>query len=382
MEQDNINLPIEQQFDEVIGIILQHKSHAARMVNEELLLTAWHVGKYVSAKLKSEVWGSKVVTQLSEYIRSKRPDIKGFSRRNIYNMVMFYDEYSSDNFIATVEHYLSHEFVQSKTAQIESAAYREHYGIIVQSETAQSGREIIPLMPKVLGFTTLTNHLEILSRCKSNEERLFYVLYSNKEHLATRELKRCISNQTFSTLLGSKKSMSKGMLKTYPKAPAMFKDTLFVDFLNLPQRHSESKLKNELIEHMKQFILELGKDFIFMDQEYRLEVGASTYKADLLFFHRGIQALVAVELKKNKFDPRDLGQLEFYLEALDRDVKRSNENPSVGIILCPEADRVVVEYAMSRSMSPTMISEYKRILIPQERLQQQLNEFCNMFLDK
>ncbi len=382
MEQDNINLPIEQQFDEVIGIILQHKNHAARMVNEELLLTAWHVGKYVSAKLKSEVWGSKVVTQLSEYIRSKRPDIKGFSRRNIYNMVMFYDEYSSDNFIATVEHYLSHEFVQSKTAQIESAAYREHYGIIVQSETAQSGREIIPLMPKVLGFTTLTNHLEILSRCKSNEERLFYVLYSNKEHLATRELKRCISNQTFSTLLGSKKSMSKGMLKTYPKAPAMFKDTLFVDFLNLPQRHSESKLKNELIEHMKQFILELGKDFIFMDQEYRLEVGASTYKADLLFFHRGIQALVAVELKKNKFDPRDLGQLEFYLEALDRDVKRSNENPSVGIILCPEADRVVVEYAMSRSMSPTMISEYKRILIPQERLQQQLNEFCNMFLDK
>lgn len=242
MEQDNINLPVEQQFDEVIGIILQHKSRAARMVNEELLLTAWHVGKYVSAKLKSEVWGSKVVTQLSEYIRSKRPDIKGFSRRNIYNMVMFYDEYSSDNFIATVEHYLSHEFVQSKTAQIESAAYREHHDIIVQSEPAQSGREIITLMPKVLGFTTLTNHLEILSRCKSNEERLFYVLYSNKEHLATRELKRCISNQTFSTLLGSKKSMSKGMLKTYPKAPAMFKDTLFVDFLNLPQKHSESKL--------------------------------------------------------------------------------------------------------------------------------------------
>ncbi len=382
MEPDNINLPVEQQFDEVIGIILQHKSRAARMVNEELLLTAWHVGKYISAKLKSEVWGSKVVTQLSEYIRSKRPDIKGFSRRNIYNMVMFYDEYSSDNFIATVEHYLSHEFVQSKTAQIESAASTEQHGIIVQSKTAQSERETIPLMPKVLGFTTLTNHLEILSRCKRNEERLFYVLYSNKEHLATRELKRCISNQTFSTLLGSKKSMSKGMLKTYPKAPAMFKDTLFVDFLNLPQRHSESKLKNELIEHMKQFILELGKDFIFMDQEYRLEVGASTYKADLLFFHRGIQALVAVELKKNKFDPRDLGQLEFYLEALDRDVKRSNENPSVGIILCPEADRVVVEYAMSRSMSPTMISEYKRILIPQERLQQQLNEFCNVFLDK
>lgn len=382
MEQTKTSLPIERQFDEVLEIILLHKSRAARMVNKELLQTAWHVGKYVSTKLKSEVWGSKVVTQLSEYIRSNRPDIKGFSRRNIYNMVMFYDEYSSDNFIAIVGHYLNQDFVQPKTAQIESTASTEFHALIVQSKTAQLESGVLPLMPKVLELTTLTNHIEILCRCKSNEERLFYILYTNKEHLVTRELKRCISNQTFSTLLGGKKSMSKGMLDTYPKAPAMFKDTLFVDFLNLPKRHSESKLKNELIEHMKQFILELGKDFIFMDQEYRLEVGASTYKADLLFFHRGIQALVAVELKKNKFDPRDLGQLEFYLEALDRDVKRSNENPSVGIILCPEADRVVVEYAMSRSMSPTMVAEYKRILIPQERLQQQLNDFCNLFLDK
>ena len=176
--------------------------------------------------------------------------------------------------------------------------------------------------------------------------------------------------------------MSKGMLGAYPNASVIFKDTLFVDFLDLPKNYGESKLKKGLVEHMKQFILELGKDFIFMDQEYKLNVGASTYKADLLFYHRGLQALVAVELKKTKFHPRDLGQLEFYLEALDRDVKRSNENPSIGIILCPEADHVVVEYAMSRSMSPTMIAEYKRILIPQERMQQQLNEFCDLFLNK
>ena len=176
--------------------------------------------------------------------------------------------------------------------------------------------------------------------------------------------------------------MSKGLLQTYPNAPVVFKDTLFVDFLGLPQKHSETKLKKGLIEHMKQFILELGKDFIFMDQEYNLNVGASTFKADLLFFHRGLQALVAVELKKTKFHPRDLGQLEFYIEALDRDVKRSNENPSIGILLCPDADKMVVEYAMSRSMSPTLITEYKRILIPQERMQEQLNEYCNLFLEE
>ncbi|WP_455967273.1 PDDEXK nuclease domain-containing protein [Bacteroides fluxus] len=382
MENNKIIISMEQQFGEVIDIILQHKGRASRAVNNELLLTAWHVGGYVSAKLKSEEWGSKVVTQLSEYIRSQRPDIKGYSRRSIYNMVMFYDEYSSETFNATVEKYLNSEFVQPRTAQIEISQPTQETTIIVQPETAQIIQFPSIQMPKILELTTLTNHIEILSRCKSTEERMFYILYANKEHLIKRELQRCISNQTYTALLSSKDNMSKGLLNAYPNAQMMFKDTLFIDFLNLPKKHSEAKLRNGLVEHMKQFMLELGKDFIFMDQEYRLNIGASTFKADLLFFHRGLQALVAVELKKTKFHPRDLGQLEFYLEALDRDVKRSNENPSIGIILCPEADKVVVEYAMSRSMSPTMIAEYKRILIPQERMQQQLNEFCNLFLDK
>ena len=284
-----------------------------------MLLTAWSVGSYVSGKLKSEEWGSKVVTQLSEYIRSHRPDLKGYSRSSIYNMVMFYDEYSSEAFRNTVQQFFSNGIVQPKTGQFMS----------------------------LLNLTTLTNHVEILCRCRSQEERLFYILYAHKEHLVKRELQRCISNQTYATLLGNKSNMSKGMLEAYPDAPIMFKDTLFVDFLGLPKKHSETKLRNGLIEHMKQFILELGKDFIFMDQEYRLNVGASTYKADLLFFHRGLQALVAVELKKTKFHPKDLGQLE---------------------------------YAMNRCMSPTMIAEYKRILIPQERMQEQLREFCNFFM--
>lgn len=384
MENNKVATSMEQQFGEVIDIILQHKSRASRVVNEELLLTAWLVGGYVSAKLKSEEWGSKIVSQLSEYIRSQRPDIKGYSRRNIYNMVMFYDEYSSETFIGTVEKYLNAEFVQALPVQIEMPPIfpSQETTAIVQSVPAQIVQSKTGQMPKILELITLTNHIEILCRCKSNEERLFYILYANKEHLASRELQRCISNQTYTTLLSSKDNMSKELLEAYPNAPVMFKDTLFVDFLNLPKKHSESRLRNGLVEHMKQFILELGKDFIFMDEEYCLNIGASTFKADLLFFHRGLQALVAVELKKTKFHPRDLGQLEFYLEALDRDVKSSNENPSIGIILCPDADRVVVEYAMSRSMSPTMIAEYKRILIPQERMQQQLNEFCNLFLDK
>ena len=315
MKNHNIVISMDQQFGEIVDIILRHKSNASRAVNEELLLTAWHVGEYVSTKLRSEEWGSKVVSQLSEYIRSKHPDIKGYSKRSIYNMVMFYDEYSSETFTATIRKYLNTEFVQPKIAQIEAIDPKHDIPVIVQPKTAQIVQPTIGQMPKILELTTLTNHIEILCRCKSNEERLFYIIYANKEHLVKRELQRCISNQTYAGLLGNKDNMSKGLLETYPNAPVMFKDTLFVDFLNLPKKHSESKLRNGLVEHMKQFILELGKDFLFMDQEYRLNIGASTFKADLLFFHRGLQALVAVELKKTKFHPRDLGQLEFYLEA-------------------------------------------------------------------
>ncbi len=380
MDKSNTIIQQEQQFAEVVDIITQHRSKASRTVNEETLLTAWEIGKYVSTKLKSEEWGSKVVTLLSEYIRSQRPDIKGYSRSSIYNMVMFFEEYSSEAFTATVEKFLNLEFVQPLVAQIEqNTTAKKENTAIVPTTTTQIVQTTSGQMPNILTLTTLSNHTEILCRCKRQEERLFYILYANKEHLKYKEIQRCITNNTYSSLLGSKSNMSKGLLEQYPNAPIMFKDTLFLDFLGLPKKHSESKLKNSLIEHMKQFILELGKDFIFMDQEYPLTVGASTYKADLLFFHRGLQALVAVELKKTKFHPRDLGQLEFYLEALDRDVKRSNENPSICIILCPESDKIVVEYAMSRSLSPTMIAEYKRILIPQERMQEQLNEFCQFF---
>ncbi len=356
----------EQQFESVVSIIQHHRSRATQAINSEALLTAWHVGAYVSHKLKTEEWGGKVVSQLSQYIRAKHPDLKGYSRRSIYNMVMFYQEYSSARFADVVATYLPNQFVQSVIAQLDEG--RNAPTEFVQSLTGQ--------FTKILNFTTLTNHIIILNMCKDMERRLFYILYAHRENLKSRELQRIISSQAFESFMGNRGSLSKGMLETYPTAPYIFKDTLFVDFLGLPKKHSEARLKRGLIEHMKEFVLELGKDFLFMDQEYTLQVGGSTFKADLLFFHRGLQALVAVELKRTKFHPRDLGQLEFYLEALDRDVKRTNENPSIGIILCPEADHMVVEYAMSRSMSPAMVAEYKRVLMPQERMLEQLREYC------
>jgi hypothetical protein len=159
-----VNNAIKQQFNEIVSIIQQHKSRASKAVNNELLLTAWHVGGYVSAKLKNEEWGSKVVTQLSEYIRSQHPEIKGYSRRNIYNMVMFYDEYSSENFASTIEKYLNSEFVQPASAQIENIKLlpQNEDVVIVQPKTAQIAQPKTRQMPKILELTSLTNHIEIL----------------------------------------------------------------------------------------------------------------------------------------------------------------------------------------------------------------------------
>lgn len=352
----------EQQFEEIRGIITMHRERALREVNEESLQMSWTVGRMVSDKLRNNEWGSKVVVQLSEYLRTKDPTLKGYSRRNIYNMVMFYDEYSSEVFRDYLQSLPLSEFVQSGTAQMNNYA-------IVQVETAQ--------LPAILYLTTFTNHIEILSRCKNVEQRIFYILYAYRERLKNKELQRCIVNDTFGSLMGNKKNFSAGLKQMYPQSPSLIKDRAFVDFLSLPEKHNERQLHKGLLDHMKQFVLELGKDFLYVDSEYPLQVGGSTFKVDLLFYHRGLQCLVAIELKAKKFKPEYMGQLEFYLEALDRDVKRSNENPSIGILLCQSADQSVVEYAMSRSLSPTMVAEYHRQLIPKEVVQKSLEEFCS-----
>ena len=371
----NIDRVETTEFKQVQGIISLHRSQALQTVNNENLLVAWEVGAFVSDRIKNSVWGSKTVMQLSEYLRAQDPTLRGYSSRNIYNMVTFFDAYSSTQFIDFQEKMKLNEFVQPAATQIESAKIIQPTAeLIVQPLAAQ--------LPNFLNLTTLTNHFEILNACKTIEERIFYVLYSHKERLNKRELQRCLKNNTFASLMGDKHNLSKGLKNIYPLVTPMLKDTIFVDFLGLPQKHSEKRLQNGILENLKDFVLELGKDFLFYDKEYPLQVGNSTFKVDLLFFHRGLQCLVAIELKTSKFKPEYMGQLEFYLEALDRDVRRSNENPSIGILLCQEADRSVVEYAMSRSLSPTMIAEYERQLIPKEILQRSLEEFTHFLNPK
>ncbi len=364
-----------QEFQQIRNIISLRRLRALQAVSNESLLTAWEVGAFVSMRLKNSAWGSKTVMQLSEYLRAQDPTLKGYSRRNIYNMVSFYDTYSSLEFLEYQEKLKLHAFVQPMAAQMQKDEIVPE--LPRQMESAGIVQPPVAQFPCFLNMTTLSNHFEILNACKTIEEQIFYILYSYREKLNKRELQRCLKNNTFSSLMGTKCNISKGLKGTYPQATPMLKDTIFVDFLGLPQKHSEKRLQRGILDNMKEFVLELGKDFLFYDREYPLKVGNSTFKIDLLFFHRGLQCLVAIELKTGKFKPEYMGQLEFYLEALDRDVRRSNENPSIGILLCQEADRNVVEYAMSRSLSPTMIAEYKRQLIPKEVFQRCLGEFTS-----
>lgn len=298
-------------------------------------------------------------------------------------MVKFYDTYSTETFLKSVGDLKLPEFVQSGVAQLESNSIVQipsaqiQNDAIVQMASAQLERGPVQPLPSILSATTFSNHVEIINRCRSDEERIFYMLYARHQGLKTEELRRCIVNQTFSSLMDKDKMMSPKLLDEYPQSEFMLKDKAIVDFLNLPQEHNEHHLHKGLLEHMKAFILELGKDFLFIESEFGVQVGGSTKRIDLLFFHRALQCLVAIELKAVDFQPEFVGKMDMYLEALDRDVKRDNENPSIGIILCPSADRSMVEYTLSRSLSPTMIAEYQRKLIPQQVMKKSLEEYCS-----
>ena len=172
--------------------------------------------------------------------------------------------------------------------------------------------------------------------------------------------------------------MSPVLTQLYPDATSVFRDNYLLDFLDLPEGHSEDDLQRGLVANLRRFLLELGGDFTFVGERFRLQVGGKDFWVDLLFFHRGLNCLVAFELKVEEFEPSHLGQLQFYLEALDRDVRKPHENPALGVLLCATKDREVVEYALSRTLSPALVAEYQTRLPDKKLLQAKLHEFYTL----
>jgi len=324
-------MQIEKQFSEIIIIIQQARNKALKSVNTVLIDLYWEVGKYVNAKIRSSEWGKSIVENLSEYIKVTEPEIKGFSHQNIWRMKQFYEYY--ENF-----------------------------------------PKLSPLVREI----TWTNNMLILSKTKSEKEAEFYLQLTKQEHYSKRELERQIDTGIYERTISENKKMSLVAKETFPSVEKSFRDIYMLDFLGLPTSFSEKDLRKSIVRNLKNFILEFGKDFSFIGQEYIVQVGKKDFYIDLLFYHRELQCLVAFDLKITDFKPEYLGKMEFYLEALDSNIKKHNENPSIGIVLCKSKDTEVVEFALRRTISPAIVAQYETKLISRKILANKLGELFQL----
>lgn len=313
------------EYSEIITIIERSRQNAFRAVNRELISMYWDIGEYVSKKVKADGWGKSTVSDFSRFIQSHYLGIKGFSPQNIWRMKQFYETYAGNEKL--------------------SALLRE---------------------------ISWTNNVMITTYAKSNEEREFYLILSQKNNYSSRELERQMDSRLFERVMISDIKNESYLAKS--PGLAALRDIYVMEFLDVPSDHKEHELRKAIVANLRDFILEFGRDFTFVGEEYRVQVGNTDFRIDLLLYNRELSCLVAIELKVTKFKPEYLGQLEFYLEALDRDVKKPNENPSVGLILCAGKDDTVVEYALSRSMSPALIADYQLHLPDKALLQSKLRE--------
>ena len=312
-------------FGEIVSIIETARENAFRAVNRELIAMYWDVGKYISEKVKESEWGKSTVKEFADFIQINYPSIKGFSASNVWRMRQFYEIYADDEKLA-------------------------------------------PLVREI----SWTHNLMIMARAKTAVEREFYLILCSKNNYSKRELSRQMDSVLFERTMISNE-INKDILVRSPGLVTL-RDSYVLEFLDVPERHKEKELRKAIIANLRDFILEFGRDFTFVGEEYRVQVGNHDFYIDLLFYNRDLSCLVAIELKVTDFKPEHLGQLEFYLESLDRDVKKPNENPSVGLILCAKKDDEVVEYALSRSMSPALIADYQTHLPQKSLLANKLRE--------
>lgn len=308
-------------------MISDAKSKAWQQVNNILIDLYWNIGRYVSEKTKKDGWGKSVVEELSLYIASESPSIKGFSARNIWRMKQFYETYIDQ-----------------------------------------------PKLSTLLTEITWSNHLHILSKSKTIDEKMYYLQLAAKNHYFARDFARIIDSGTYERTLLANQKLSTALTEFPLPTKGVFKDSYVFEFLGLPDDHKENDLRRALVRHLRKFLTELGPDFSLIGEEYPLQVGMKDFRIDLLMFHRGLNCMAAIELKTTEFEPSHLGQLQFYLEALDSDIKKPHENPSIGILICKTKDDEVVKYAMNRSLSPTMIAEYETKLINKSLLMKKLQE--------
>ena len=316
------------RFNEVLALIHSSRHKAMQAVNTQLIELYWQVGAHISLKIARAEWGDSVVGQLADHLALTQPGMRGFTRSNLFRMRQFYETYHAEEKVAPLVRQLS-----------------------------------------------WSHNLVIFSQCKRPEERAFYVRMAVREQWSRRELERQLKTALFERSVTDPAKASAALEQVHPAALDIFRDSYMVEFLDLPSAHSETDLHQGLLSRLKEFLIELGRDFCFVGSEYPLQVGGRDFSLDLLFFHRGLNCLVAIELKVGRFEPEYLGKLDFYLEALDRNVRKPHENPAIGVLLCASKEDEVVEYALNRSLSPALIAQYQTCLPDKQLLQAKLHEF-------
>jgi len=326
----NVN-DITVSFDDVVNIIETSRAAAYRKVNEELINMYWQIGEYISEATKKSAYGEGYIKSLADFFAENHPDLRGFNKRGLYRMKQFYELYAKT------------EIVSSLMTQL-----------------------------------SWTSHLKLMSACKTFEERHFYMKLAIRERYSVRELERQIDSGYYERYILSSSAPATGLPESRPNIRTVFRDNYVLEFLDVEEPIEEKGLRKSIVRNLKSFILEVGKDFTFVGEEYRVQVGKHDYYLDLLFYHRELSCLVVFELKIGEFKAEFIGKMGLYLEALDRDIKKESENPSVGVILCASKDDEVVEYAMSRNLSPTMVSEYTLKLIDKRLLQKKLKEYIEL----
>jgi predicted nuclease of restriction endonuclease-like (RecB) superfamily len=298
---------------EVKERIRSSQFEALRAVNKELVSLYWDIGRMIVERQKAQKWGKSVVQKLSADLQGEFPGIQGFSVQNLWYMRQFFVEYS--------------------------------------------GKE--KLQPLV-GEISWAKNLIVMSHCKDDLEREFYIRMTNKFGWSKAVLVNHIENQSYEKTLLGQTNFDKSMpAQIRNQAKFAVKDEYTFDFLELGEEHTERELERGLIGKIEHFLREMGGAFAFLGSQYRLEVSNKEYFIDLLLYHRKLKCLVAIELKVTEFQPEYAGKMQFYLAALDDLVRLPDENPSIGIILCKTKDRVIVEYALRYSDKPIGVAEYR-----------------------
>lgn len=349
------------------GAILQSQQHALAAINQEQLALYYGIGRFVSMNTRNKNWGKGFIEAVSEQLRKELPGLRGFSAASLRKMRTFYEEWqmlSDNSFVET-----------NKLVDIESNSFVGTNELPTVQFKIDANFPITAFMN--IGFT---HHYAIISKVKDVEQRKFYIQFAADTKAKVEDLEQIINDDLYShqgELPNNFKKTIPDQLQAY-RAITMFKDEYLLDFINTEELFIRDKDRDErvieqrIVQNVKEFIMTFGKDFTFVGNQYHLEKFGVEEFPDLLFFNRELAALVCVELKDGPFRTSYLGQLAGYLRILDDEVRKPNENPSIGIILCKSANKKFVEYVIQDYDKPMGVATYRTTADMDERLKRLL----------